>query len=138
LRPRGEIETKSVLKRCVAARAALAGLNQTTALIPDQGILMSAFPTLEAQASSEIENIVTTSAELFEHLSADQRASPSVREALRYRSALLAGFRELDARPICTRAVARTASRLDLQPTEPVARNTRRTNRGWSPSGWAS
>ena len=101
--PQGEIETKSVLKRCVAARAALAGLNQATALIPDQGILMSAFPTLEAQASSEIENIVTTTAELFEHLSADQRASPSVREALRYRSALLAGFRELDARPICTR-----------------------------------
>ena len=103
LPPQGEIETKSVLKRCVAARAALAGLNQATALIPDQGILMSAFPTLEAQASSEIENIVTTTAELFEHLSADQRASPSVREALRYRSALLAGFRELDARPICTR-----------------------------------
>ena len=103
LPPQGEIETKSVLKRCVAARAALAGLSQATALIPDQGILMSAFPTLEAQASSEIENIVTTTAELFEHLSADQRASPSVREALRYRSALLAGFRELDARPICTR-----------------------------------
>ena len=92
-----------MLKRCVAARAALAGLNQATALIPDQGILMSAFPTLEAQASSEIENIVTTTAELFEHLSADQRASPSVREALRYRTALLAGFRELGQRPICTR-----------------------------------
>ena len=103
LPPQGEIETKSVLKRCVAARAALAGLNQATALIPDQSILMSAFPTLEAQASSEIENIVTTTAELFEHLSADRRASPSVREALRYRSALLAGFRELDERPICTR-----------------------------------
>jgi Fic family protein len=103
LPPQGEIETKSVLKRCVAARAALAGLNQATALIPDQGILMSAFPTLEAQASSEIENIVTTTAELFEHLSADQRASPSIREALRYRSALIAGFRELDTRPICTR-----------------------------------
>jgi len=103
LPPQGEIETKSVLKRCVAARAALAGLNQATALIPDQGILMSAFPTLEAQASSEIENIVTTTAELFEHLSADQRASPSIREALRYRRALIAGFRELDTRPICTR-----------------------------------
>jgi len=103
LPPPGELEPKSVLKRCVAARAALAGLNQATALIPDQAILMSAFPTLEAQASSEIENIVTTTAELFEHLSAEQRASPSIREALRYRAALLAGFRELGQRPICTR-----------------------------------
>jgi len=103
LPPRGEIETKSVLKHCVAARAALAGLDQATALIPDQGILMSAFPTLEAQASSEIENIVTTTAELFEHLSAEQRASPAIREALRYRTALLAGFSELGQRPICTR-----------------------------------
>ena len=103
LPPAGEIETKAVLKRCISARAALAGLNQATALIPDQGILMSAFPTLEAQASSEIENIVTTTAELFEHLSAEQRGSPSIREALRYRTALLAGFRELATRPICTR-----------------------------------
>jgi len=103
LPPCGEIETKAVLKKCVAARAALSGLNQATALIPDQSILMSAFPTLEAQASSEIENIVTTTAELFEHLSADQRASPSIREALRYRTALLAGFQELSTRPVCTR-----------------------------------
>jgi Fic family protein len=103
LPPAGEIETKAVLKRCVAARAALAALDQATSLIPDQGILLSAFPTLEAQASSEIENIVTTTAELFEHLSAEQRASPVIREALRYRAALLAGFRELESRPICTR-----------------------------------
>lgn len=103
LPPRGEIETKAVLKKCVAARAALSGLNHATALIPDQSILMSAFPTLEAQASSEIENIVTTTAELFEHLSADQRASPSIREALRYRTALLAGFQALGTRPVCTR-----------------------------------
>ena len=102
LPPRGEIETKAVLKKCVAARAALSGLNHATALIPDQSILMSAFPTLEAQASSEIENIVTTTAELFEHLSADQRASPSIREALRYRTALLAGFQTLGTRPVCT------------------------------------
>jgi Fic family protein len=101
---------------------ALARVNKATALIPDQDSLMSLFPTLEAQASSEIENIVTTTAELFEHLSADQHASPSVREALRYRIALLAGFRELDARPICTRAVPEPASRLDLPRTGPAAR----------------
>lgn len=110
------MESRAVLKRCVTARAALASLNQATALIPDQGILMSAFPTLEAQASSEIENIVTTTAELFEHLSAEQRATPSIREALRYRAALLAGFRQLSARPICTRLAETVCSEIKGTP----------------------
>ena len=125
LPPRGEIETKAVLKKCVAARAALSGLNQATALIPDQSILMSAFPTLEAQASSEIENIVTTTAELFEHLSADQRASPSIREALRYRTALLAGFQELGARPVCTRLAEKVCS--EIKGTTMAVRRTPET-----------
>jgi Fic family protein len=100
----------------VAARAALEGLNQATALIPDQSILMSAFPTLEAQASSEIENIVTTTAELFEHLSAEQRATPSIREALRHRRALLVGFQELSARPLCTRLAETVCSEIKGAP----------------------
>lgn len=116
LPPPGEVESRAVLKRCVTARAALAGLNQATALIPDQRILMSAFPTLEAQASSEIENIVTTTAELFEHLSAEQRATPSIREALRYRAALLAGFQELSSRPICTRLAETVCSAIKGAP----------------------
>lgn len=112
LPPTAELESRSVLKACVKARAALAALHQATSGLPDQSILMSAFPTLEAQASSEIENIVTTTAELFEHLSAEQRATPSIREALRYRSALLAGFQELSARPISTRLAETVCSHI--------------------------
>ena len=103
LPPIDEIETRAILKQCVRARTALAELKQAAELIPDQRILLSAFPMLEAQASSEIENIITTTAELFEHLSAEQRATPAVREALRYRSALLIGAAELQKRPMCTR-----------------------------------
>jgi len=103
LPPAVDLETPEVLKALARASRALAELKGRAATIPNQGILIDTLVLQEAKASSEIENIVTTTAELFEHLSADQRASPSIREALRYRSALIAGFRELDTRPICTR-----------------------------------
>ncbi len=59
LPPAREVETKSVLKRCITARAALAGLKQAADLIPNPAILINTLPLLEAKASSEIENIVT-------------------------------------------------------------------------------
>lgn len=68
LPPRGvELEPKSVLKATVEARAALASVAQAGHLLPNPNILIQAVPLLEAQASSEIENIVTTADELFKH-----------------------------------------------------------------------
>ena len=55
-----DLESKTVLKRCITARAALAELKQAAELIPNQGMLINTLPLLEARASSEIENIVTT------------------------------------------------------------------------------
>jgi len=49
-----------VLKRCIAARAAVADLKQAAASLPNPAILINTLPLLEAQASSEIEHIVTT------------------------------------------------------------------------------
>jgi Fic family protein len=60
LPPLAEIETKMVLKACIEARAAVAELKQCGGLIPNQSMLINTIPVLEAQASSEIENIVTT------------------------------------------------------------------------------
>jgi Fic/DOC family N-terminal len=60
LPPSGEIETKVVLKACIEVRAAVAELKQCGELIPNQAMLINTIPVLEAQASSEIENIVTT------------------------------------------------------------------------------
>ncbi len=62
-----EIETKAVLKACVRASVALAALRQATALMPNPAVLINTIPLLEAQASSEIENIVTTTDALFRH-----------------------------------------------------------------------
>jgi Fic family protein len=103
LPPRVELETRAALKQCVTARAALAELKQAAGLIPNPAMLVNTLPILEARASSEIENIVTTADKLFRHLQADGSADPATREALRYRSALLEGVRALKKRPLATR-----------------------------------
>ena len=104
LPPQAEIESRAVLKACIEARAALAELKQAGALIPNQAVLINSIPLLEAQASSEIENIVTTTDRLFQF--ADDRealADPATKEALRYRTALREGFESLAKHPLSTR-----------------------------------
>lgn len=110
LPPPFELETKSVLKRCVAARSALAELKQSVELIPNAAMLINTLPVLEARASSEIENLVTTADELFRHLSAEKSADPAIKEALRYREALLRGFALLDRWSIGTRLAEEVCS----------------------------
>lgn len=118
LPPALELETKVVLKQCVSARAALAELKQVVGLIPNPTMLINALPILEARASSEIENIVTTADRLFQYLSNESAADAATNEALRYRHALLEGFGSLETRPlstgtaeaICTRVMGRDMS----------------------------
>jgi Fic family protein len=103
LPPPTEIETKSILKQCIRARASLAELKQAAQLIPNPAILINTLPLLEAQASSQIENIVTTTDKLFEHLRHEANADPATKEALRYSWALFNGFQTLGAHPMNTR-----------------------------------
>jgi len=102
LPPAAELETRAVLKTCISARAALAELKQAAELIPNQAILVGTLPMLEARASSEIENIVTTNDRLFQFQHAEEHADAATKEALRYRHALLEGYGALSTRPICT------------------------------------
>ena len=86
------IETTEILKNCIKARVALAELKQAAELIPNSAVLVNALPLLEARASSEIENIVTTTDKLFEFADiAEDRADAATKEALRYRTALFEG-----------------------------------------------
>jgi len=86
------IETTEILKNCIKARVALAELKQAAELIPNSAVLVNALPLLEARASSEIENIVTTTDKLFEYVDmAEDKADPATKEALRYRTALFEG-----------------------------------------------
>lgn len=103
LPPAAELESRAVLKACITARAAIAELKAAGRLIPNQGVLINSIPLLEAQASSEIENIVTTTDQmfLFDGVNEEQ-ADPATKEALRYRTALWEGFQALKARPLST------------------------------------
>jgi Fic family protein len=90
--PGAIIETTEILKGCINARVALAELTQAAELIPNAAVLVNALPLLEARASSEIENIVTTTDKLFEFVDMpEDRADAATKEALRYRTALFEG-----------------------------------------------
>ena len=112
LPPAAEIEAKPLLKACIEARAALAELKAVGGTIPNQAVLINTIPLLEAQASSEIENIVTTSDALFRFAQDEQAADPATKEALNYRAALREGFDTLADRPVSTRTAVRVCSRL--------------------------
>jgi Fic family protein len=112
LPPPLELETKAVLKQCVKARAALGELKQAAALIPNPTMLINTLPVLEARASAEIENIVTTTDRLFRHLGSQGAADEPTRQALSCRHALLEAFGLLDARPLGTRAAEAICSRV--------------------------
>ena len=101
--PTEVIESTQILKRCIEARVALAELKQAAELIPNSAVLVNALPLLEARASSEIENIVTTTDKLFEFADiAEDRADAATKEALRYRSALYEGTKMVQRRMLTT------------------------------------
>ena len=110
LPPAQELETAATLKACIPARAALAELKQAGELLPNQGLLINLLPLLEAKDSSEIENIVTTTDQLFRFAEEDAQADPATKEALRYRTALSRGFLELRRRPLCTNTAVEICS----------------------------
>lgn len=106
------IETRPVLKACIAARASLAELKKAGELIPNQSMLINLLPLLEAKDSSEIENIVTTTDRLFQYAQEDKGADHATKEALRYRTALHQGFKQLGKKPLCTATAIEICSTL--------------------------
>ncbi len=110
LPPAVDLESPTILKACIPARAALAELKQAGELLPNQGLLINLLPLLEAKDSSEIENIVTTSDKLFQFAEDGSLADPATKEALRYRTALYSGFQSLKQRPICVTTVTEICS----------------------------
>ncbi|MFV0463099.1 MAG: Fic family protein [Nostocoides sp.] len=111
LPPALDLEPRPVLKAVIEARAALATLAQAGQSLPNPGILIHAVPILEAQASSEIENIVTTADDLFRHFETGG-GNHATKEALRYRAALFSGLDALRTRPLTTSTATQVCSAL--------------------------
>ena len=101
--PVDQLESVDILKKCIDARVSVAELKQAAELIPNSAVLVNALPLLEARASSEIENIVTTTDKLFEFVDiAEDRADAATKEALRYRTALFEGTKMVQRRMLTT------------------------------------
>jgi Fic family protein len=103
LPPRQELETRAVLKQTIASARALADLRGMSAKVPNPRLLVNGIVLQEARLSSEIENIVTTSDELYRAAAnGDSVTDTHTKEVLRYREALWQGFEQIKHRPLCT------------------------------------
>lgn len=80
--------------------------------LPNSGAIAAVIPILEARASSEIENIVTTNDELLREAAGVGNATPATIEAMRARSALLEGARAVETRPVSIGIVRLVAAEL--------------------------
>lgn len=107
--------TKAVLKACIPARAALKSAGR---LLPDQGLLVNILPMLEAKDSSRIENIVTTSDQLFQYVDHAEQADPATKEALLYRTAMYDGVELLKTHPLCVRVAMQICTKLRAVETD--------------------
>ncbi|MFC3561037.1 Fic family protein [Pedobacter jamesrossensis] len=91
-----DVETKAVLKRLNAVRAALAALNGVAESIPNERIILNTLSLQEAKDSSAIENIVTTHDELYTSDSITRQfTSHAAKEVYNYAQALLEGFNQV-------------------------------------------
>lgn len=118
LPPKTEIETNKVLKRWGLARSALAELRLAGQTIPNPDVLINTIPLLEAKASSEIENIVTTNDALFREAALESAdGDPGAKEGVRYRKALYGALEQIKERPLTSRTaieICRTITGVDL------------------------
>jgi Fic family protein len=134
LPPAQSLETLPIMRQCVAAGRALAGLQQAAGLIPNQDVLINTIPLREAKDSSAIENIVTTTDNLFRFANTDAaHADDATKETLRYRTALMQGFKDIQERPLTTRTavlVCRVISNVEID-----VRRTPGTALAHQPSG---
>jgi len=93
LPPKGEIETKAVLKKTAEAHRYLAELKGRAHSIPNQNILIDTLSLQEARESSAIENIISTFDEVYlSNYNSKSYVSSAAKEVHAYSKALKTGF----------------------------------------------
>lgn len=103
LPPQVDLETRAVLRKTISASRALAQLNGILVSLPNPGLFVDSIYIQEAKASSEVENIITTSDELYRSVAASRTVDHyPTKEVLNYNEALWLGMAQLAARPFIT------------------------------------
>ena len=116
--PREQLTTPAIKARCELAVTALRTLRDATARFSDPDTLFQTTSLVEAQASSAIEDIVTTVSRMLEHLGKprlSESADPEADDALRHHASIIDAWQRRGAEPVGTtmaiRACARTKGR---------------------------
>jgi Fic family protein len=102
LPPRRELQSLEVYKALLPAVRSLAELSLTAETLPNPTVLPATVGLLEAKASSEIENIITTNEELFIPKSMEQAVHGMTKEVKRYAEAIGTGWEYVAQRPMDT------------------------------------
>ncbi|TMI86767.1 MAG: Fic family protein [Bacteroidetes bacterium] len=103
LPPGGEIETKTILKKIISASRALSELKGAIKNLPNPMLFIDTIHLQEAQASSAIENIITTQDELFQASITDKKAeNAATKEVIHYKDALWHGVKQIEKKPVLT------------------------------------
>lgn len=101
LPPKAEIETVEILKKTILASRALSELKGAITNLSNPTLFIDTIYLQEAQASSAIENIITTQDELFKASIADKKIENSAtKEVIHYKDALWYGFQQLNKRQV--------------------------------------
>jgi Fic family protein len=103
LPPKADVEDITILKKTISASRALSELKGAITNLPNPALFIDTINLQEAQASSAIENIITTQDELF-RASINEKApvSSSTKEVIHYKNALWYGTKQVQKKPILT------------------------------------
>lgn len=108
LPPKHSLDSIELLKALVDASTALAKLSAIAENLPNQKALYQSVILLEAKASSEIEQIITTDEKLFSSSAIEESFDPMTKEVHRYGRAIHHGWSS--DRPLCTPLIAEICS----------------------------
>ena len=101
LPPNANIETKEILKKTISASRALSELKGAITNLPNPLLFVDTINLQEAQASSAIENIVTTQDALFQATVGEKKIEDSAtKEVIHYKDALWYGIERIEKKPI--------------------------------------
>ena len=103
LPPKADLETKVILRKLITASRALSELKGAITNLPNPTLFIDTINLQEAQASSAIENIITTQDELFKASVAEKKYDNlATKEVMHYKDALWFGVQQIEERPILT------------------------------------